>query len=144
MRVLCGDTFYHDGRGPTLVRVHLADESSHIKAIDYMLPDANSGPEFSRHLLFRRAQAYMFTPEEVENYMTTQSDWSKTDRGALISLGKSSWLSSFSLRHLDRCEHYRAMFYDEFLDIICEGVTSEPGYFISNKTMQPTREDPRG
>jgi hypothetical protein len=31
--------------------------------------------------------------------------------------GKSEWLLSFNQQHLDRCSHYRIMFYDEFLDV---------------------------
>jgi hypothetical protein len=131
MRLLCADTFYHDGRGPTLVHVHLRDRSAHIQAIDYELPGSGGTNELRRHLLFHNAQTYMFTPEEVEDYATSKVDWSKTNRGALVSLGKTAWLASFNPHHLERCEHYRAMFYDEFLDIICEGVSSEPGFFGS-------------
>lgn len=129
MRVLCAETFYHDGRGPTLVEVHFRASSAHIEAIDYELPDSDGSAGSHRHLLFHRAQAFMFTPEEAENHLTSPPDWSKTERGTLVSLGKTAWLTSFSPRHLGSCEHFRAMFYDEFLDIICEGVNSEPGRF---------------
>lgn len=139
MRVLCEDTFYHDGRGPTLVHVHLAEGSAHLLAIDYVLPDSDGSLNYTKHLLFRQVQAYMFTPEEVENYPTAHVDWSETGRGALVSLGRSAWLASFSQRHLHLCEHYRAMFYDELLDVICEGVTCEPLHFVpvSSKPLKP-------
>ena len=75
----------------------------------------------------------MFTPEEVENYGRSESDWSKTNRGALVSLGRTAWLKSFSPRYLERCGHFRAMFYYEFLDVICDGVSNEPGYFAPKK-----------
>lgn len=55
--------------------------------------------------------------------------WAATNRGALVSLGKTAWLKSFDSRHLERCEHFRAMFYDDFLDIVCEDVAVETGYF---------------
>jgi hypothetical protein len=132
MRVVCGDTFYHDGRrGPSLVRVHLRPGSARIQAIDYDLPGSGESPASQRHLLLQGAQVFMFTSEVVENYIASVVDWSRTGRGAMVCLGKSTWLSSFNQQHLERCEHYRAMFYDDFLDIICERVTSESGYFLA-------------
>jgi hypothetical protein len=138
IRVVCGDTFYHEGRGPALVRVHIEAGSAHLQAIDYELPDTDGSPAskrhlLHRHLLFHGAQVFMFTPDKVENYITSAVDWSATGGGAMVALGKSIWLSSFNQQHLERCEHYRAMFAAEFLDVICEGVTSEPGYFSSKK-----------
>jgi hypothetical protein len=133
IRVVCGETFYHDGRGPTLVCVHLDRGSACLRAIDYELPDSDGSPPWKRHLLFHRAQVFMFTPEEVENYLTSVVDWSATDYGAMVTLGKSTWLSSFNQQHLERSEHYRAMFYDVLLDVVCERVTTEPGYFVADK-----------
>jgi hypothetical protein len=130
MHVVSADRFYHDGRGPEL---HLRGRSASIEAIDYQLPDADGGPQFEFHLGFHRPQAYMFTPEEVVNYASSNVDWSETGRGALVSLSRSEWLCSFATRHLERCEHYRAMFYDQMLDIICEGITVNSGFFRSSK-----------
>ena len=131
MKVIAKSLFYHDGRGPQLVRVHLAPRSSHLLAIDYSPPDCDDINIGLRHLLFSKAQVYMFTPEEVENYQTTAVNWGATDRGAMVSLGKTQWLRSFSQRHLERCEHYRVMFYDEFLDVICEGVAPAEGPYAA-------------
>ena len=110
--------FFHDGRGPELIAVHLANKSSHLLAIDFKNPDSSQ----VKHLKFLCAQTYMFTPEEVENCTTSLADWGKTDNGALVSLGRSAWLESFNPQHLERCEHIRAMFYDEYLDVLCEDV----------------------
>jgi hypothetical protein len=72
----------------------------------------------------------MFTPEEVENYGTKLVDWAATSKAAAVCLGRSPWLRSFSLRHLAKCEHYRVMFYDQFLDIICEGIEAGSGGYV--------------
>jgi len=71
----------------------------------------------------------MFTPEEVENYAGSNVDWSKTGRSAIVSLGRSPWLLSFSPRHLEKCAHFKVMFYDEFLDVICWDVKVGSGLY---------------
>ena len=129
MRVVNPAEFFHDGRGPTLVAVHLAPHSAHLIAIDYRVPDSVDDPAQIQHLLFTRAQTFMFTPEEVENYASNVIHWASTKNGALVSLGRSPWLESFSPMHLGKCEHFRAMFYDEFLDVICEAVAIRDGAY---------------
>ncbi len=129
MRAIYPQEFFHDGRGPTLVAVHLARNSAHLEAIDFRLPDSQDIPSSLQHLRFLRAQAYMVTPEEVENYSNTSVNWGATGGGALVSLGRSQWLTSFSPRHLDKCEHFRVMFYDEFFDVICEDIRIGQGAY---------------
>ena len=46
---------------------------------------------------------------------------------AIISLGKSPWLLSFRQQHLAQCSHFQIMFYDEYLDIICETIVYGQG-----------------
>ncbi len=132
MRIVHAKSFYHDGRGPTLLNVHIASGSSQLLAVDFALPDAGR-EDPNHHLRFVGAQAFLFTPEEVENYETAKVDWSATGKGALVSLGESSWLKSFSPQHLSKCEHFKVMFYDEFLDVICEQVLIESGVFSSTQ-----------
>lgn len=127
MRIVHAEQFFHDGRGPTLVAVHLAPDSAHLEAVDFKLPDSQDNPAPVQHLRFVKAQTYMFTPEEVENYRTSAVNWGATNAGSMVSLGKSAWLHSFSPIHLDRCEHYKIMFYDEFLDVLCEQVLIQGG-----------------
>jgi len=136
MRTIHAKSFYHDGRGPSLLKVHLAPGSSHLLAVDFALPDASKESGETHHLRFIRAQAYAFTPEEVENYELTAVDWGSTDKGAMVSLGRSPWLMSFSQQHLTKCEHFKLMFYDEFLDVICEQVLVEPGLFQPLKPVE--------
>jgi len=125
MHVIHSKDFFHDGRGPELIAVHLAKNSSRLLAIDFSNPDARQ----PMHLKFVGAQSHMFTPEEVENYATPYTDWDKTGGGALVSLGRSTWLRSLSPSPLEECEHFRAMFYDEFLDVICEAIVVGSGAY---------------
>jgi hypothetical protein len=127
METVLGDRFYHDGRGPTLVRVHYSHTGSTIAAADYQNPDDSK----VRHLVFRAPQVFMFTPEEVENYESNGMNWGSTSKAAIVSLGRSPWLRSFAQTHLARCSHYRVMFYDEYLDIICEGIEAKDGQYAA-------------
>lgn len=110
--------FLQDGRGPELLAVHLASGSSRLVAVDFRDPDSSR----AGHLRFQGVQAYQFTPEEVADHSQASVDWNRTAGSALVCLGRSAWLESFSQTHLRHCSHYRAMFYDEYLDVICEGV----------------------
>lgn|SRR5215813_7128732 len=115
-----------EGRGPKLRRVHYtgtrAPHPVRLRALDYLNPNWGSDVEI-RHLEFNQARVWMFTSEEVHNYGRDGISWGAAiDHAAAVNLGKSEWLLSFAQQHLDRCNHYRIMFYDEFLDVICESV----------------------
>jgi len=125
MKPIHANLFYHDGRGPILKMVHYNGSGACLRAIDFINPD-----EFEKdvkHLVFIKSQVFMFTPEEVENYASSVVDWSKTGKAAMVNLGHSSWLSSFAPLHLRECSHFRAMFYDEFVDVICEDIEVRNG-----------------
>ena len=124
MLVLHAKEFFHDGRGPELLEIHFASTSSHLLAIDFRNPDSNA----TNHLKFTGAQAFMFTPDEAVS-RPTPVDWGATGQGALVSLGRSDWLESFSPMHLNDCVHIQAMFYDEQLDVICKNVAVGLGGF---------------
>ena len=70
----------------------------------------------------------MFTTHEVYNYGRDEINWGPAiDQAAAVKLGKSEWLLSFTQEQLGRCSHYRIMFYDEFLDVVCENVAAGKG-----------------
>jgi hypothetical protein len=127
MEPVLGDRCYYDGRGPTLVKVYYSNTGSTIEAAEYLNPDESK----LRHLVFRASQTFMFTPEEVENYERGGVDWAGTSRAAIVNLGRSPWLCSFAQTHLGRCNHYRVMFYDEYLDIVCEGIEANDGAYLA-------------
>jgi hypothetical protein len=86
-----------------------------LLAIDYR--DADGA---LRHIRFQSSQVAMFTPEEVAG--------DPGQHGA-VDLGCSAWLQSFAQQHLGRCRHFRLLFYDELLDIICESLEFADGVF---------------
>jgi hypothetical protein len=102
-------------------------------ALDYLNPDWASEDEM-RHLIIHKAQVYQYTPEEVYNYSCGEVQWGPSiNHAAVVDFGRSDWLRSFSQRHLGNCKHYRIMFYDEFLDIVCEGITAAAGPYSSQR-----------
>jgi hypothetical protein len=125
------DLFYHDGRGPSLQAAHLAPGGLHLLAIDYLLPNAAHLVDDLRHLEFVGPQVYMVTPEEVENY-SKPHPWGP-DGVAIVSLGRSEWLNGFNPRLLEKCEHFRVMFHDELLDVICVAIKSHVGGYLTRK-----------
>lgn len=125
------DVCYHEGRGPELQAVRYAFEGKRIQAVEYFNPDDEYVPTNIKHLHFVNTQVFMWTPEEVYNPLGIRDNWTKFQSVAVISLGKSPWLLSFSQQHLTRCGHFQIMFYDEYLDIICEDVVFGQGAYQS-------------
>ena len=79
-------------------------------------------------MIVHGAQVYMLTPEEVHDYTHDEVKWGPSiEQAAAVNLGTSSWLLSFAQQHLAPCNHYRVMFYDEFLDVICENLSAKCG-----------------
>jgi hypothetical protein len=136
MKAILAEQFFHEGRGPELLRVHLSPHGASLVACDFLTPDDT--PDQVKHLRFLKPQAFMFTPEEVENVRASVTDWAQTGNAALVSLGRSSWLESFSPERLATCQHYRAMFYDYYLDIICEGVEVHSGGYAGAQPSVPS------
>ena len=130
---ISADRFYHDGRGPSLHRVHWSREGHYLLAIDY----SNHDDGFDqKHVKFVRPQVVMITPEEVINY----GDGDLTGLlvryrpAAMFDRGRSPWLESFSPRHLSQCRHFQLFFYDELFDVICEGVECVLGRYPGEGT----------
>jgi hypothetical protein len=122
------DSFYHDGRGPELHRVHWRYDGRVLAAADYSNHD-DFGESGLRHIKFARVQVIQVTPEEVVNYGALGSALAEHRPAAMFDLGDSPWLRSFSPRHLSRCRHFQLMFYDQLFDVICEGLTCHLGAF---------------
>jgi hypothetical protein len=122
--------FYHDGRGPELQKVHYRQSGKVIAAIDYFNPDDVYSPDNLKHLVFIRPQVFMFTPEEVYNGLSSPVFWAELKHAAMVATHESDWLLSFNQRHLGKCQHYQVMFYDEFLDVICEGIEAKSGGYL--------------
>lgn len=122
-KILYEKDIYHNGRGPIIEKTYYNETGTIIKAVDFINPSPNSK---TKHLIFINPQVFMFTPEEVYNY---NIDYSKTNHGVIINLGKSKWFNNFNPYHLQACNHYQILFYDEILDIICENIFLKKGKF---------------
>jgi hypothetical protein len=128
-RTVLKEWIWAEGRGPELRRVHYA--RTQLRALEYLNPDWNSEADV-RHLVFHGVQVSMFTPEEVHKYDRDEVKWGpEIDQAAIVNFGKSDWLLSFAQRHLSRCSHYRIMFYDEILDVICENISAGQGPYFA-------------
>lgn len=118
------EAFWHEGRGPELLRLHWDSSGTILRGADYHNPDRGSTTPV-RRVRFARAQVAMITPEEVIDYATLGPLLATHRPAAMFDLGRSPWLESFAPRHLERCHHFRLMFYDQLVDVIAEGVEAE-------------------
>jgi hypothetical protein len=119
--------FHGEGRGPELQQVHFGLRGRFLKAIDYFNPDDEFSPENLKHLVFIGPQVFVFTPEEVYNYASTPVRWGEVGRASMVVIHESTWIRSFAPQHLGKCHHYQIMFYDEYLDVICESIEAKLG-----------------
>jgi len=130
MKPIHPELFYHDGRGPELVGVHWSARGQVLQAIDFMPPDAETNEDIY-HIGFAGVQVVQIIPEEVVEYDDggLSSALTKHRPAALFNAGKSKWLLSFSQRHLDKCFHFRIMFYDELFEVIAEDIRIQKGKY---------------
>jgi hypothetical protein len=119
------DSFYHDGRGPELDRIHWGFRDTNLQAIEYRNPDDSS----LKHVRIHGFQVVQITPEEVIDYRELGQRLHRDRPAAMYDLGKSEWFKSFNPRHLSDCSHFQLVFYDELFDIICESVTCHTGAY---------------
>ena len=122
------DIFYHDGRGPELQHVHWSHRGAVLRAIEYYNPDDTYDSLALKHVLFDACQVVQITPEEIIQYARVATHLAGSS-AAMFDLGRSDWLASFSPLHLKACSHFRLMFYDELVDVICERITCVRGPF---------------
>ncbi len=98
-----------------------------VRAIEYFNPDWSHADSDLRHVRFVAPQVVQITPEEVIGPEQTGTRYIDHRRAAMFDLGRSGWLESFEQAHLENCRHIQMLFYDELIDIICEGVTCGVG-----------------
>lgn len=113
MKTVGRNEFLGDGRGPELDSFVWSADGRTLIGAEYR----NADNPALRHVLFRGVQVVMVTPEEV----IPESSFLGA-RTYAADLGRSGWLQSFAPQHLAKCSHYRFLFYDELLDVICETI----------------------
>jgi hypothetical protein len=130
--VVSPDKFCFDGRGPSLVRaVWDPDYGTRLLAIEYLNP--GDSERDLKHVRFFGVQVVMFTPEEVIG-LAQMLDSVRESHAAALDYGRSDWLRSFDQQHLAKCRHYKLLFYDDLLDVICERVEFFDESFMRNAT----------
>ena len=125
------DNFYREGRGPELRRIHWDATGCQPTAIDYFNPDAVHDDEGIKHVLFRGMQVITITPEEVIGSEMLADPRGEGSPAAMFNLGKDPWFRQFSPQHLANCQHFQLVFYDELVDVICEGVECQSGPYTA-------------
>lgn len=108
------DEFYHEGRGPELQRVVWGYKGRTLRGFEYFNPDDVYSEENLHHIELQKVEAYLMASEEVSRGIVANGD----SRAAIFHITDSSWKKSFQQRHLQDCEHYQIMFYDEIFDVI--------------------------
>lgn len=119
--------FRSDGRGPELVKLVWGLAGAKLIGAEYRNPDEPT----PMHVRFLKAQTVMMTPDDVVGL---------DDLVGLVDLGQTPWLKQISPHHLGSCSHVRARFYDEAVEVICEGIEINAGGLNgSQKTGPPDR-----
>ena len=145
MRIVAVDTpyFWHDGRGPMLVRWIKDDElllpgsqagraplAGSIEGVQY---DAD-GPE-GNWVIFHGMQVIQIVPEEVH----AGWHWNYLDDSGIKTgvweVEDSEWLKTFHPRHLGCHKHYIVEFYDEIVELICRELIFGDGRFAIEKVV---------
>ncbi len=121
------EEFWHEGRGPELRRVLWDARGTSIRAIEYVNPDWTNADADLRHVVFEAPQVVQITPEEVIDANQVGTRYTDHRPAAMFDLGRSAWLESFTSTHLAPCRHIQMLFYDELIDVICEGVDCAAG-----------------
>jgi hypothetical protein len=124
--------FYHEGRGPELQRVVWSYKGRILRGFEYFNPDDIYSEENLRHLELEKVEAYSMAGEEVYDGIAANGD----SRAAIFLIPDSPWKKSFRQRHLQDCEHFQIMFYDEIFDVICRKIIPGGGPLNENKAQQ--------
>lgn len=126
------EEFYHDGRGPELQRVIWGYRGQILRGFEYYNPDDEYTPENLRHLEIEKVEAYSMAGEEVHNRIAANGN----SKAAILRIADSEWKSTFQQNHLQDCEHFQIMFYDEIFDVICRRIIPGKGPLTKNQEAQ--------
>ncbi len=127
------EAFHHDGRGPELRSIHWRPGSAQLLAIDYSNPDDDHSTDELKHVYFVAPQVVRITLEEVIGKHQLPVDLLSAGRAAFFDMGRTEWLESYDQRHLTNCRHFKLLFYEELVDVICEGVECRTGGFDTTR-----------
>ncbi|KPJ96464.1 MAG: hypothetical protein AMJ53_00675 [Gammaproteobacteria bacterium SG8_11] len=120
---LLENEFHHDGRGPELQRTVWVHNGVILKGFEYYNPEDVYEEENIKHLELIGLEAYSMAGEEVHGNILAAGE----SRAAVLKVENSPWLKQFNPSHLDQCDHYQIMFYDEIYDVICKEIKAGKG-----------------
>ena len=124
--------FHHDGRGPELQAVIWDYRGQILRGFEYFNPEDEYTTENLRHLKLEKVEVYSMAGEEVHKHIAANG---KT-KAAIFQIVDSAWKASFQQRHLQDCEHYQIMFYDEIFDVICREIIPGSGTLNKKEAQQ--------
>ena len=124
--------FHHDGRGPELQKVVWDYRGQILRGFEYFNPEDEYSGENLRHLALDKVEAYSMASEEVHKLIAANGE----SKAAIFRIVDSPWKASFQQRHLQDCEHFQIMFYDEIFDVICRGIIPGSGPLNKSKAQQ--------
>jgi hypothetical protein len=117
--------FYHDGRGPELQRVCWKYEGKVLAGFEYYNPDDVYDDDHLKHLILKKVQVFAMAGDEVHGNILATGE----TKAAIFRVINSEWKKTFLKSHIQDCEHYQIMFYDEIYDVICEAIFAGNGPF---------------
>lgn len=100
-----------------------------LQGFEYFNPDDEYTEENLRHLRLEKVEVYSMAGEEVHKCIAANGD----TKAAIFQFPDSEWKKSFQPRHLQDCEHYQIMFYDEVFDVICRAIHPGVGRLATTK-----------
>jgi hypothetical protein len=123
--------FHHDSRGPELQKVVWDHRGQILRGFEYFNPEDEYSEENLRYLALDKVEAYSMASEEVHKHIAANGE----SKAAIFRIVDSPWKASFQPRHLQDCEHFQIMFYDEIFDVICRDITSGSGPLNKSKAQ---------
>ncbi len=110
--------FYHDGRGPELIKVIWEHEGSVLKGFEFFNPDDERFEENIKNVTLVKAEVFSCAGEEVHGNILCNGN----SKAAIFRILNSTWIKQFIPIHLEDCSHYQIVFYDDIYDVICQDI----------------------
>jgi hypothetical protein len=120
---LLEESFHHDGRGPELQKVIYHNKGMFPKGFEYFNPEDEHIDVNLKHVELLGVEAISMAGEEVH----PAPYYCKGSKAAIFRIENSLWKKVFQQIHLQNCNHFQIMFYDEIFDVICKDIKAGKG-----------------
>ncbi len=117
--------FHHDGRGPELQKVIWARNGVVLRGFEYYNPKDTYDEEHIKNISLEKVEVFSMASDEVHGNIVANG---KT-QAAIHKIVNSEWKNLFSPNHIEDCEHFQIMFYDEIYDVLCKAVIARKGKY---------------